>query len=52
MIEIDAGKILEEISDKSFIVVNPKNTYKYISVIEVRDILDILSKYTNNKEEK
>lgn len=51
MIKIDVEKICDEISNKSFNVVNPKNTHEDIAVVKVLDVLNILSKYTNNKEE-
>ena len=48
-INADVSKMYVEMEERSFAVVNPKNTYEYISVVKMSDIIDIISKYTEVK---
>ena len=43
--ELVLDKIRDEILDNAFLVVNPKNTYEFISAIDLDDINKILDKY-------
>ena len=50
--ELVLDKIRDEILDNTFLVVNPKNTYELISVIDIDDIDKILDKYKAEVESK
>ena len=43
-------KIRTEILDNAFSVVNPRNTYEYINVIDLDSIDEILNKYKAESE--
>ena len=45
-------KIRTEILDNTFSVVNPRNTYEYINVIDLDSIDEILDKYKGESEDK
>ena len=45
-------KIRAEILDNAFSVVNPKNTYEYINVLDLDSIEKILDKYKTESEDK
>lgn len=45
-------KIRDEILDNAFLVVNPKNTYEFISAIDLDDIDKILDKYKEEGNDK
>ena len=52
VIKLLLDKIRDEISDNAFLTANPKNTYEFISAIDLDDIDKILDKYKEEGNDK
>ena len=52
VIKLVIDKIRDEISDNAFLIANPKNTYEFISAIDLDSIDKILDKYKEEGNDK